>query len=174
MPSCSLFCMMLGFLHDALIAATTRLDRETVPLVPTLGPHSVLESCGLGIPGAWNPLEHRLRDIDRNSSAIGMKLNTKKTNLIMFNPTHNCQAVPFVSLEDGHPLPVVHEMRLLGLLLDFDLTWWPLVSDIVRKCRAKVWSLVKLRDAGAAVDQLVTLYTARVVRSTLEYGCQVY
>ena len=33
--------------------------------------------------------------------------------------------------------------------------------------------MVKLRDAGADVPQLVSLYTARV-RTTIEYGCQVY
>ena len=114
-----------------------------------------------------------MRDIDKHATAIGMKLNTKKTNLIMFNPTFNRQAMPFVSVEDGNPLPVVSELRLLGLVLDSKLTWWPMVRDIAARCRAKVWSLVKLRAAGAAVPQLVTLYVARVC-STIEYGCQVY
>ena len=97
----------------------------------------------------------------------------KKTNLMVINPTHNKQAIPFCSLEDGDPLPLVKEMRLLGLIVDSDLSWWPLVSDIVRRCRSKIWSLVKLREAGADCSQLVTLYIAHV-RATLEFGAQVY
>ena len=64
-------------------------------------------------------------------------------------------------------------MRLLGLLFDSVLSWWPMVRDIVRRCRAKIWSLVKLRDVGAGTDQLLSLYIARV-RATLESGAQVY
>ena len=92
---------------------------------------------------------------------------------MIFNPTLNRQAIPFCSLVDGDPLPVVQEMRLLGLVIDDRLTWWPLVRDIEQKCKCKVWSLVKLRMAGASIDQLVSLYIARV-RATIEYGAQVY
>ena len=45
--------------------------------------------------------------------------------------------------------------------------------DIVARCRAKIWSLVKLREAGATISNLVDLYIARV-RTTVEYGAQVY
>ena len=92
---------------------------------------------------------------------------------MLINKRTSRQVTPFVSLKDGDPLPVVSEMRLLGLVIDSDLSWWPLVRDIVSRSKAKVWSLVKLREAGASIDQLVTLYIARV-RSTVEYGCQVY
>ena len=108
-----------------------------------------------------------------NANSIGMKLNEKKTSLMFFNPTKNRQCVPFCALRDGEPLPVVTESRLLGLIIDDKLSWWPLVRDIVRRARAKIWSLLKLREAGASQDQLLDLYIARV-RSTLEYGCQVF
>ena len=53
------------------------------------------------------------------------------------------------------------------------LSWWPLVRDITRRARAKIWSLLKLREAGADQDQLLDLYIARV-RNTCEYGAQVF
>ena len=96
-----------------------------------------------------------------------MVLNENKTNLI------TRQAVPFIALHDGDPLPVVKEMRLLGLLMDSDMTWWPMINDLVSRCKPKIWSLIRFREAGAAVPQLLTLYIARV-RSTIEYACQVY
>ena len=64
-------------------------------------------------------------------------------------------------------------MRLLGLIFDANLTWWPMVRDIVQRCKSKIWSLVKLREAGANQEQLVSLYIARV-RSTIKYGAHVY
>ena len=104
---------------------------------------------------------------------IGMLLNEKKTTLMMFNFTKNKQCIPFCSLTDGHPLPVIKESRLLGIILDEKLSWWPLVHDLLQRAKAKVWSLVKCREAGASRDQLVSIYIARV-RSTLEYAAQVF
>ena len=57
--------------------------------------------------------------------------------------------------------------------MDDGLTWWPLVRDVTRRSKAKIWSLLKLRMSGASTDQLVALYIARV-RGTLEYGAQVF
>ena len=68
---------------------------------------------------------------------------------------------------------MVEQTRLLGLIFDADLSWWPLVRDLVQRCRAKIWSLVRLREAGADVEQLLAVYIARV-RATAEYGAQVY
>ena len=73
-------------------------------------------------------MQHRLRDIDKNARSIGMSLNVKKTNLIFFNPSHTRQAIPFVSILDGSPLLCVETMRLLGLVFDHKLEWWPLIG----------------------------------------------
>ena len=81
---------------------------ETVsPLLPTLGPLGVMDSCCLGIPGNWFALEHKLRDIRDNVASIGMKINEKKTTLMQFNPTRYRQCIPFCALKDGDPLQVV-------------------------------------------------------------------
>ena len=110
------------FIDDSVLATVVYLDRECVPLLPTLGPLGVMESCSLGIPGDWFSLQHRLRDINANATSIGMCLNTKKTTLMMFNFTKNRQCLPFCALTDGDPLPVVAESRLLGVVLDNKLS----------------------------------------------------
>ena len=106
-------------------------------------------------------------------SSIGMQINTKKTTLMLFNLTKNRQCLPFCSLMDCEPLQFVGESRLLGLVLDDHLTWWPLVRNVVRKAKSKVWSLLKCREIGASVEQLTSVYVTRV-RSTVEYGAQVF
>ena len=47
------------------------------------------------------------------------------------------------------------------------------MRDLLDRCRSKVWSILKLREAGASPDQLAVVYVAHV-RSTIEYACQVY
>ena len=49
----------------------------------------------------------------------------------------------------------------------------PLVEDIKKRACAKLWSLVKMREAGASTQQLATVYTA-LVRNGIEHGAQVY
>ena len=74
-PACRDPCLRLLYIDDALIATPIRVDHDCVPLLPTEGPHGRLASCGLGIPGSWLQLQHRIRDVDANAQAIGMKLN---------------------------------------------------------------------------------------------------
>ena len=161
------------YIDDSIVASVIQLDRDCAPLLPTLGPLGKLESCGLGVPGKWFALEHRLRDMQANVGSIGMKLNPKKTTLMVFNPSVSKQFLPFCALEDGEPLQVMSESRLLGVILDEQLSWWPLIRDLLKRARAKIWSLVKCREVGASRDQLLSIYIARV-RSTLEYAAQVF
>merc|ERR1712208_119518 len=63
------------YIDDSIVASVVYLDQDCVPLLPTLGPHERFDGCGLGIPGMWFPLEHRLRDMEKNVKSIGMKIN---------------------------------------------------------------------------------------------------
>ena len=102
-PACRDKSLRLLYIDDALIATPVHLDRSCVPLLPTYGPHGKLGSCGLGIPGGWLALQHRIRDVDQNDEAIGMRLNAKKTNLLFINTRNSLQAKPFISLREGDP-----------------------------------------------------------------------
>ena len=115
------------YIDDSILASSIRLDKDCVPLIQTMAPYGRFDSCGFGIPGQWFSLEHCLRDIQRNVKSIGMIINTKKTTLMVFNNTKNRLCLPFCSLDDGDPLPIVRESRLLGIILDDKLSWWPLV-----------------------------------------------
>ena len=172
-PLCRSQALRLLYIDDASCAQRIDLDSMVVPLLQTEGPQAKMTSCGLAIPGPWLALDHKLKDVIKNSKAMGMVVNDDKTKLLMINPADTRQAVPIVASEPGKSLLCVRELRLLGLFLDEDLTWWPLVSDICSRARNKVWSLMRLRDAGVERDVLVVNYCCRV-RSVLEYGCQVW
>ena len=127
----------------------------------------------MAILGEWVTLQHKLRDVVSNANTLGMKVNDSKTKLIVFNGTHTRQAIPMVAAYPGQPLQCVSELRLLGLIFDKQLSWWPLIRDLALRARAKLWGLVRLRDAGAGSDVLLANYNARI-RSILELGAQVW
>ena len=161
------------FVDDASMAESVKLKEVTVPLHKTLSPKGNMGKHDLGIPGCWTVLQHRLRDAKVQADAQGMLLNTKKTNLIVFNGTHTRHAIPYISLDDLNPLLCVKEMCLLGAVLDEGLTWWPLVRDLAARCRGRIWALVRIRERGASRDQMVATYLMRI-RSVLEYAAPVW
>ena len=91
----------------------------------------------------------------------------------MFNFTKQKQAFPFICPVGGPPLQVVGELRLLGMLFDHELSWWPLIEDIKGRVKAKLWMLFRFRDAGANQGQLLATYLVRI-RPIIEYSAQVY
>ena len=78
-----------------------------------------------------------------------------------------------ISANEGEPLLLVHELRLLGIKFDQELTWWPLTSDLVTRSRAKVWSILRPREAGVNLEVLKVNYCVRV-RSILEYAAPIW
>ena len=137
-PPCRDKSFRAMYIDDSVLASVVRLDLECVPLLKTLGPFGRMDGCGLGIPGAWFSLEHRLRDIEASVLSVGMKINAKKTTLMVFNPTTSRQCIPFCSLVEGDPLPTVGESHLLGLVFDEKLPCWPIHSFIYYSCTTTI------------------------------------
>ena len=52
-----------------------------------------------------------------------MKINYKKTKLILFNPGTSRDFMPKFVLDNGEELDLVEETRLLGVVLRSDLSW---------------------------------------------------
>ena len=90
----------------------------------------------------------------------------------MFQSDTHLASCTLCGIEDGSPLLCTSTMRLLGLLIDQDLTWWAMVNDLVARASARIWTLVKLREFGATREQLVQNYTLKI-RSVLEYCAPV-
>ena len=60
------------YVDDVTILEKVTLPTCTVPLLPTFEPNIAMRSYQLGIPGEWLTLQHKLRDIDKSASAMGM------------------------------------------------------------------------------------------------------
>ena len=95
-----------------------------------------------------------------------MKINFKKTKVMLFNPCTSIDFMPDLRL-DNHELKVVEELKLLGLVIQPDLKWGANTDDMVQKANKRMWIIRRLKNLGAQEKDLVDLYTKQV-RSVLE------
>ena len=102
-----------------------------------------------------------------------MKINTKKTKIIPFNPTKNFDFLPLLNFPGEDPLEVIYSTKLLGVTITSDLSWNEHVQNISKQATKKLWILVRFKALGGSTDQLLKVYQTRV-RSTLEFAAPVF
>ena len=101
-----------------------------------------------------------------------MKINTKKTKFMVFNPGPSRDFMPKLIM-DGNEIEVVEETRLLGVVVRSDLTWSSNTDDVVKRANNKLWCLRRLKNLGVERSDLLDVYTKQV-RSILEYAAPVW
>ena len=97
-----------------------------------------------------------------------MRLNAEKSNLMIFNFTHNYQFSTRLYLQDTL-LNIVSETKLLGTWISSDLTWWKNTNFITKKAYQKLEIVRKLYTFNVSIPDLVLIYTL-YIRSTLEFN----
>ena len=101
-----------------------------------------------------------------------MKLNEKKTKVIIFNFTHNYKFGTRLYLQN-ELLEIVRSTKLLGTVVTQDLTWWENTNYLTRKGYQRLQILKKLYEFNVPIIDLVHIYTL-YVRSVLEFNCCVW
>ena len=116
--------------------------------------------------------QNYLNEIQEWTDAKKMKLNEKKTKIMIFNFTHNYQFSTRFYLE-SHLLEIVKSTKLLGTMVTQDLTWWENTNYLTRKGYQRLQLLKKLYEFNVPKSDLVLIYTL-YVRSILEFNCCVW
>ena len=101
-----------------------------------------------------------------------MKLNQKKSKVMLFNPCKSIDFMPQVNL-DNCELEVVEEMRLLGLIIRSDMKWISNTDQMVTRANKKLWMLRRLKNLGGGPLDLTDIYIKQV-RSILELAVPVW
>ena len=91
------------------------------------------------------------------ASQNDMKLNYKKTKIMVFNPCRNIDFMPEVNIDD-HYLEVVDEIRLLGIIIRSDMKWVSNTANMVQKANKRLWILRRLKNLGAKDIDLVDIF----------------
>ena len=90
-----------------------------------------------------------------------MKINYKKTKLMIFNPCKKIDFRPEISL-GGQEIEVVNEIRLLGLTIRSDMRWCSNTKNMIIKANKRLWILRRLKNMGADINDLVDVYIKQV------------
>ena len=101
-----------------------------------------------------------------------MLINEKKTKTMIFNYTNKYQFTTRLSIND-QPIEVVNNTRLLGTIIQDNLTWDLNTAELVRKANARMELLRKVASFGTGIDDLKNIYIL-YVRSLLEQSATVW
>lgn len=103
---------------------------------------------------------------------IGMKVNGKKTPLLMVSPPNGCDNRAYINM-NGDRIDSMDNLKLLGFVFGREPNVREHVAEIKRKFRSRFWSMIHLRRAGFKGDQLLKLFNI-FLRPVIEFCCVVY
>ena len=107
------------------------------------------------------------------AEAIGMKINAKKTQLLVISPQNGCTTSARISTRTGEIINSVETLKLLGFTFGSSPNATAHIGGIENQYRKKKWMLYHLRAAGFKGRHLYRLYCC-FVRSFIEYCSAVY
>ena len=110
--------------------------------------------------------------IIRRALEIGMRVNCKKTQLLIVSPDNGCETSCTFKV-DNESLESEESMKLLGYCIGSRPNADAQVELLKRKFRARFWSLIHLRRAGLTGIRLFKLYAA-MVRPILETNSIIF
>lgn len=111
-------------------------------------------------------------NLERRASDIGMKINKKKTLLLVI-PTPSCTTEATMLVAGTDVVHSQNEMRLVGFIFGDTPGVGRHVEQIRSRFSSKVWMLYHLQKAGFRDGQLYRLYCC-YVRTIIEYCSVVY
>ena len=101
-----------------------------------------------------------------------MKLNTKKTKYMIFNPSKNFQFNTRLKLE-GDNIEQVHETKLLGVIIRDDFSFKSNTEFITKKAYKRMIILKNLFHFNLPVSEMIEIYSL-YIRSVVEQAAVVW
>ena len=153
----------LKFVDDLTLAEAINLPEQLV---------KVPGSQELTLPVLKSRVYRQLLEVRDQAETNQMKLNYKKTKVMVFNPCKSQLFKPSIILE-GNPIEVVEETKLLGLTIRSDMKWVSNTENMVKKGSKRLWLLRRLKFLGASVSNLLEVYTKQI-RCILELAAPAW
>ena len=156
----------LKYIDDLTLAEAINLPEKLVSVPSRPQPDMFHARTGHVLPTEESRVFQQLSKLSEYSKANDMRINLKKTKVMMFNPCWSIDFMPEFSIQDKE-IEVVEEIRLLGIILRSDMKWHSNTENMVSKANKKLWMLRRLKYLGAEVEDLVDVYVKQI-RSILE------
>ena len=127
---------------------------------------------GLKLPLKKSKVYEQLEKIEEYAEANQMRLNSRKSKFMIFNPTEKYDFEPRYEV-DGKDIETVDQMKLLGLIVSNDLKWRANTDNMTQKAYSRMWMVKRLKMRGASLSDLTDVYIKQI-RSILEFGVPVW
>ena len=120
-------------------------------------------------------LQTNLNNIGKWADKWGFKLSKGKTTGVIFSPNRSYNIIPPTLFIQGDPIKFEKTAKFLGMHYDQNLTWQQHINELIIKCNRDLNLLKNIKGLkwGADQDTLLIIYRA-LIRSKLDYGCQLY
>ncbi|XP_063877111.1 uncharacterized protein LOC135109616 isoform X2 [Scylla paramamosain] len=126
-----------------------------------------VDDCTVGVPVStknpdYSPLQAILEQLQTWTEESRMTINHNKTVVMHF--CTSSVPVPPPQLSVGpHPLQVVRCAKLLGVMVDDQLTWKQHVASTIRSATYRLYMLRRLRSLGTPTDELRGVYVTFIL-----------
>ena len=164
----------LKFVDDFTVAETVDMKNQLtqIPVSARPQPDSFHDRTGHQLLPEKSEVFKQLLKTEQYAEENRMKINYKKTKMILFNPGSVRDFHPRFSLSEND-IDLVEETKLLGVVLSSDLSWSANTEYIVTRATKKLWFLRRLKNLGANEDDLTEVYIKQI-RSILEFAVPVW
>ena len=95
-----------------------------------------------------------------------MILNKSKTKCLPFINSRTKDFIPRLTVQEGQYLEVIYSLKLVGIVINSELTWHDHIDYTVKRVNSVIWQLKRL---GADRDSLIKFYVLKI-RSILMFG----
>ena len=163
----------LKFIDDLTVAEAVNLKSKLVPN-PNPNPPRPLTyhgRTGHVLADGQSEVQKLLLELNTYVDHHQMKINEKKTKVILFNNSRKYDFPPHLGFDDNDDdvLEVVEELRLLGVVVTSNLNWQAHVDYMCTKAFNRLWMIRRLKPLGATTDELIKVYQTQI-RCILEFA----
>ena len=164
----------LKYVDDLSIAETINLkdQLETVPLDDRPQPDPFRARTGHKLKNESSKVLSQLKEIKIYADTNHMKINLPKTKSMVFHPSKTKDFRPQFEIEDT-PIELMEQTKLLGVIVDSNLSWTSNTEFIVSRCNSKMWVVRRLKKLGASRSDLIDIF-CKQIRSILEFAVPVW
>ena len=164
----------LKYVDDLTLAEAINMKSQMnhIPVQDRPQPDTFHERTGHRLEPEQSRVFKNLAKTEQYAKENKMKINCKKTKMMVFNPGVARDYLPRFKLDDEE-LKVVEEIKLLGVVIRSDLSWNANTDYMVKRAYKMIWSLKRLKKLGARTGDLVDVYIKQI-RSLLEFAVSVW
>ena len=114
------------------------------------------------LPIESNLLQKQLLKVEKFTLDNKMKINERKSNILIFNKSRKYDFPPELSFTNNQILDVLEETKLLGIVLTPDLRWQANTLSICTKAMSKMWLLRRMKVMGLQPNIIFDYYLKEV------------